>query len=71
MPELPAVDRLAGPVQPSQPAPFHPDEVDVVLGDLGTERANRGERRLGVGRAAEARDRRLALANRAEEHRSV
>ena len=63
-----------GPLRLAQPAEAHAahgQRVDVVLLDLGAERADRGDRRLGVARAAEAGDTRLALRDGAEKHRAM
>ena len=71
MPALRAVDRPAGRAQPAQALAEDAQRVVAVLVDRDAERAHRRDRRLGVGRAAEARDPRLAVADRAEQHRAV
>ena len=50
---------------------LHLQRVDVLLVDLRAERSHRRDRRLGVLRAAEPADDRLALAERADQHRPV
>ena len=63
-----AVDRLSGRPQPAQPHASHGQHVDVVLDDLDAERPHRVHGRLGVRRAPEALDPRLALADPTDEH---
>ncbi len=65
MPAFPQSIGPAGGRSPRSPAPKTTQRVDVVLVDLDAERADGGDRRLGVGRAAEARDAGLAVAERA------
>ena len=66
-----AVDRPAGSDEPSQALAEDVQRVLAVLVDGDPEGANRLDRRLGVGRAAEAGDARLAVADRAEQDRAV
>ena len=63
-----AVDR--GDCSPRRPSAVH-DELVAVVVDLGAERAHRGERRLGVARAAEAAHDGLAVGDGAEQQRPV
>ena len=56
-----AVDRLGGRAQPAQPDAVHDQLVRAELLDLGAQRAHGLQGRLGVGRAAEAADVRLAV----------
>ena len=60
-----------GSASPRRPTPRTTQRVDVVLDDFDAERAHGRDRRLRVGRAAEAGDADVALAERADEHRSV
>ena len=48
MPAFPQSIGASGCLRPSQPDPAHAQDVDVLLDDLDAERANRGDRRLGV-----------------------
>ena len=57
-----------GAVSPRRPPPKTRSVSVVGLVDADAERADRCDRRLGVGRAAEAGDARLAVGDRAEEH---
>ena len=66
-----AVDRPAGRDEPAQALAEDVQRVLAVLVDGDPERAHRLDRRLGVGRAAEAGDPRLAVADRAEQHGAV
>ena len=65
------VDRPARRAEPAQALAEDPQCVVVVLVDGDPEGADRLDRRLGIGRAAEARDARLAVAQRAEQHGAV
>ncbi len=70
-PRVAAVDgRIARP-EPVEADATHPQRVGALVDDVDAERAHRGDRRLGVRRAPEARHERLALADRAEQHRAV
>ena len=71
MPALAQSIGAAGAVEPAEPLPEDAQRLLAVLVDLDAERADRGDRRLGVGRAAEARDARLAVAERADQHGAV
>ncbi len=66
-----AVDRPPGPAEAAQALAEDAQRAGPVLVDLHAERPHRGDRRLGVGRAAEPRDARLAVADRADQHRAV
>ena len=66
-----AVDRLRRRLEAAEPDAADAERVDVVLGDLGSERADGANRRLGVPRAPEAAHRRLALADPAEQDGAV
>ncbi len=66
-----AVDRAAGRPETVQAPPEDAQRVDVVLVDVDTEGAHRGHRGLGVGGAAEARDPRLAVAERRDQDGAV
>ena len=48
MPAFPQSIGASGCRSPLQPDPAHAQRVDVLLHDLDAERANRGDRRLGV-----------------------
>ena len=61
---VPAVDGRSGLDEAAEADPVHGQRVDVVLVHLDSESPDRGDRRLGVGRAAEPGDPRLALAQR-------
>ena len=65
-----AVDR---PLRLAQPAQAHARDAHGVpaLPHLDAERADGGDRRLGVGGAAEALDHGLAVGDRAEQHRAM
>ncbi len=54
-PRVAAVDRLLGRREPAQTGAVHGERVDVVLVHAHTERANGGDRRLGVGRSGRIR----------------
>ena len=58
---VPAVDRRGRRAQPVRPDTCNTQRVDVLLHDVDPERADRGDRRLRVGRASEPRDPRLAV----------
>ena len=66
-----AVDRAAGPAEAAKALAEDAERVGAVLVDLHAERTHGRDRRLGVGRAAESRDPRLAVADRADQHRAV
>ena len=68
---VPAVDGRSGLDEATEADPVHRQGVDVVLVHLDSEGPNRRDRRLGVGRAAEPGDPRLALAQRADEHSTM
>ena len=71
---MPAFAQSIGRPGDDEPAEALAEDVQrvvVVLVDGDPERADRLDRRLGVGGAAEARDARLAVAERAEQHRAV
>ena len=70
-PGVRAVDRPPRRAQPTEALPEHAERVGAVLVDVDPERAHRRDRRLGVRGAAEARDVRLAVADRADQHRAV
>ena len=65
------VDRPARRDEPAQALAEDVQRVVVVLVDRDPEGADGLDRRLGVGRAAEARDAGLAVAERAEQHGPV
>src|SRR4051794_9780602 len=66
-----AIDRPPGRDEPVQALAEDVQRVLVVLVDRDPERTDCGDRRLGVGRAAESGDARLAVAQRAEQDRAV
>ena len=70
-PGVRAVDRPPRRAQPTEALPEHAERVGAVLVDVDPEGAHRRDRRLGVRGAAEARDVRLAVADRADQHRAV
>jgi hypothetical protein len=70
-PRVRAVDRARRRREPAEPLPEDAQRVVTVLVDVDPERAHRRDRRLGVGGAAEAGHTRLAVAERADQHRTV
>ena len=71
VPALPQSIGLRRFAQSAQAGAVDPQLVDVVLVDADAERADGRDRGLGVCRAAEARDPRLAVGDRAEQHGAV
>ena len=66
-----AVDRPIRSREPAKPPPEDPQRVVAVLVDVDAECPDRGDRRLGVGGAPEARNARLAVAERPDENGAV
>src|SRR2546423_1493361 len=66
-----AVDRDPGRAQAMHSPAGDPHDIHVLLGYAHAERAYRLDRRLRVGRPAEAANERLALAERTDEHGPV
>ena len=71
VPELPQSIGASGSRRPRRPAPWMRSESTSSSSHGHAERAHRGDRRLGVARAAEAANRGLALADRPEQHGPV
>ncbi len=71
-PGIRAVDRSPGRDEAVQPFPEDPQRVPAPCSyTVDPERAHRRDGGLGVRRAAEPRDARLAVADRADQHRAV
>ena len=66
-----AVDGFVGRAKPAQADPVDRERVDVLLDDLGAERAHSPDRCLGVGRAAKPGDVCRPVADRPDEDRAV
>ena len=70
-PGVRAVDRASRRTEAAEALAEHAERLGAVLVDVDAERAHRSDRRLGVRRAAEPRDARLAVADRAEQDGAV
>ena len=68
---VPAVDRRVRLAQAAQADAVDGERVDVLLDDLGAERAHRRDGRLGVRGATEAGDLGRAVADRADHDRAM
>ena len=71
VPALRQSTAASGARSPRRPDSVDAKSVDVVLDDLDSERTDGRDRRLRVGRATEARDARLPLADGADEDGAV